>query len=305
MQSFFVCEFLKLTSSCHVDLSRDVLCELVSVGDLPLPPPPPSSKRSRDVDSPGSPPDPLPFSSSGSYPLDSSVSPGDGPRQYAGTRRAQHKPHNAVASSSSSQTGSNIERQRYSRHQSASSSLDISPPYNAGIHNPSSFSSPSFTPEPHQHPTLPTHSDDLARLPNYHDGQRYSQTNTEPQFDFSSSFVPSGSGWGTMPAISANGEGGQYISGVGTGEAGNSIEMNDLFNFDTILGNGASSSSLPQSQHYGSQVGNNVGEGTRGQGHAHGTAGMPLGSDSGMPMRMEPDGSDFMSMWTNVPSGFE
>lgn len=292
-----MCKYSRLTSNCHVDVFRDVLCELVSVGDLPLPPPPPSSKRSRDIDSAGSPPDPLP------YPLDSSGSPGDSPRQYAGTRRAHHKPQNAVASSSSSQTGSNIDRQRYSRHQSASSSLDISSPYNTGIHNPSPFSSPSFTPEPRQASTLPTHGDDLARLPNYHDDQRYSQTNTEPQisFDFSSNFVPSGSGWGTMPAISANGEGGQYISGVGMGEAEKGIEMNDLFNFDTILGTGASS--LPQSQH---QVGNNVGEGMQGQGHAHATAGMSMGSDSGMPMRMgEPDGNDFMSMWTNVPSGFE
>lgn len=156
------------------------------------------------------------------------------------------------------------------------------------------------------------HSDNFARLPNYHDDQRYPHTDSgKPQmsFDFASSFVPAGSGWGTMSTISVNGEGGQSTNGVGMGETGNGFDMNDLFNLDTILGNSVSSSSQPQSQHqdrYGPQVGNDAGIGPEGQEHAYATAGMPPDSDAGIPMRMgEADGNDFMSMWTNVPSGFE
>lgn len=112
----------------------DVLCELASVGELPLPQPsPPSSKRERDSDSPGS-------NTYGDSPPAATPSSSlyDGPRPIAGSRRVSKEQSMTFHTPSSSS------------HRRSSASISHS-------HAVSTSSYP--------YPVLPMHSDELGRLP--------------------------------------------------------------------------------------------------------------------------------------------
>ncbi|KAI0289725.1 hypothetical protein BC826DRAFT_591591 [Russula brevipes] len=119
----------------------DVLYELASVGNLPLPlPSPPSAKRERDSDSPAS--------------LQSSTSAGTQPQQQPQPQRVSVSP--ATSSLGGGSSGTPFTDQLYSH---APEVFAQQPP-------PDILSHPPQT-QTFAYPHLPTHSDELGRVPGH------------------------------------------------------------------------------------------------------------------------------------------
>jgi hypothetical protein len=122
-------------------IHRDVLYELASVGNLPLPLPSPSSaKRERDSDSPVS--------------LQSSTSAGTQPQQQPQPQRVSVSP--ATSSLGGGSSGAPFTDQLYSH---APEAFAQQPP-------PDILSHPPQT-QTFAYPHLPTHSDELGRVPGH------------------------------------------------------------------------------------------------------------------------------------------
>lgn len=136
-----ICVFLVLT-----ERYRDVLYELASVGDLPLPIPSPSAKRERDSDSP--------ISLQSNPNANTSRGPAPPPQQ-AQPQRLSLSP--AASSLGAGSSGTPFVDQLYS-HPSEAFAQQRAPP--DILSHPAQAQSFAYA-------HLPTHSDELARVPNH------------------------------------------------------------------------------------------------------------------------------------------
>ncbi|THH16874.1 hypothetical protein EW146_g3841 [Bondarzewia mesenterica] len=260
--------------SC-VDHHRDVLCELASVGDLPLPQPsPPSFKRERDSDesTPNGYRDSSSKSSPSAGPPSSSISL-DGPRTIAGSRRV----------SKESTMPSHISTHPSQRRPSTSISSQSAVSHTAG----------------YPYPVLPVHSDELGRMP-VHSNLHYNP--------FLTSMDPLANVWG----IHTNGKTSEVVSGAGAAPGLNAMFSLDQVEHGHGL---PSQSTTPyasgplQAQAYGYDGLDAGSSASNGRPMAMSGAG-PYGTStpaisSSTNGQIVADNEMMNDMWSNLPSGFE
>ena len=285
-----------------MDVRRDIMYELASMGDLPLPQPSPPAghKRDRDEDDIESNTASTPSSQTMSSPTGSEES-----RHIAGSRRVSQHTH----------AQQHQHQQSHSQHSSVSQL--------PGVPTGNSMSAMAELGISNGHFTLPLHSDELGRLPLYPSGTTnpaFQTTNPTwpPEF---AAFAATGASVNGPVAGSSTSVGPPPLSGVslppqmqqngvpqaqptqGQSQAPGFVPFSSVM-YDSVLSN--LSASLAPAASGAVQYPSSVDP----QRQPLPTESfeqlmLALGSDSGMAMMPDMTGEGALSVWSNTPAGFE
>ena len=262
-------------------VSRDILYELASVGDLPLPQasPAPSNKRERDSDSPVS---------SGAISIASDSPRGnmlvESYRTFAGSRRVS-KDHNGSTlkdgpSLAAATFAQPLPRPPSALPAAASAAASDAEKHAANADGSGGAASPSFA--------LPVHTDELGRLP------------LHPGFN-----VSYAGGWQDQPQSQAQAQAqpsqvqAQQQQPVGSGGPAFDPRMMGMYALQPPSFNEMFSASMQEPSAF-TQAGPEVAMGTASSaGPAAGAQGQPLSSEE---MTFT---DNTLAMWSNAPTSFE